>query len=232
MSLPVGPAVDAREAPRPARVTLTGRSVSLTPLNPAFHADGLFDALRAADHLWTYLAAGPFPERAAFRQYITDSAAGDDPLFFAVVDNASARAVGHAALLRIEPVQRVIEVGHILYSPSLQRTCGATEAMALLARYVFEDLGYRRYEWKCNALNAASRAAALRLGFSFEGVFRQHMVVKGRNRDTAWFSMLDTEWPERRREFDRWLSPENFDRSGKQLSALRQGGAPAPGQRA
>ncbi len=230
MSLPVGHTVDARGARRPARVTLTGRSVSLAPLDPVVHADGLFEALRDADHLWTYLASGPFPDRATFGRYIADSAASDDPLFFAILDKESLRAIGHAALLRIEPQHRAIEVGHILYSPSLQRTCGATEAMALLARHVFEELGYRRYEWKCNALNAASRAAALRLGFSFEGVFRQHMVVKGRNRDTAWFSMLDTEWPERRREFDRWLSPDNFDEQGRQRSPLRQGVPRAPGQ--
>lgn len=230
MSLPVGDPVDARDTRRPTRVTLTGRCVSVTPLDPTVHADDLFDALRDADHLWTYLASGPFPDRAAFRRYIADSAASEDPLFLAILDNGSSRALGHAALLRIEPQHRAIEVGHILYSPSLQRTCGATEAMALLARHVFEDLGYRRYEWKCNALNAASRAAALRLGFTFEGIFRQHMIVKEQNRDTAWFSMLDTEWPERRCEFDRWLSPDNFDEHGRQRSPLRQGVPRALGQ--
>lgn len=152
------------------------------------------------------------PTRRAFRRY--SRAASADPLFFAIADNTTGRATGQAALLRIEPMHRVIEVGHILYTPALQRTRGATEAMFLLARHVFEDLGYRRYEWKCNALNAASGAAARRLGFTFEGVFRQHMIIKVRNRDSAWFSMLDSEWPQRRREFERWLSPDNFDARG------------------
>lgn len=220
MSLPVGESVDVRSACTPAPVTLEGRWATLTRLDPKQHAGDLFDALRGADDLWTYLGAGPFPDRASFGRYVSDHAASDDPFFFAIVDNVSNRAVGQAALLRIEPRHRVIEVGHILYSPPLQRTRAATEAMYLLARHVFEELGYRRYEWKCDALNAPSRAAARRLGFTFEGEFRQHMIVKGRNRDTAWFSMLDSEWPQRRLEFERWLSPDNFDRSGRQLSPL------------
>jgi RimJ/RimL family protein N-acetyltransferase len=169
------------------------------------------------------MSNGPFDDRQTFRRYTRESAASEDPLFFAIVDNASGRAVGHAALLRIEPRHRVIEVGHLLYTPMLQRTRGATEAMYLLARHVFDDLGYRRYEWRCNALNAASRAAAPRLGFTGEGIFRQHMIIKGRNRDSAWFSMLDVEWPQRRGEFERWLSPGNFDARGDQRSSLRQG---------
>ena len=129
-------------------------------------------------------------------------------------------AVGYASYMRIEPVHRVIEVGSILYTPRLQRTIGATEAMYLMARHVFEDLGYRRYEWKCNALNAPSRSAALRLGFTFEGIFRQHMIIKGRNLDTAWFSMLDSEWPQRKAAFERWLDPSNFDANGRQRQSL------------
>jgi RimJ/RimL family protein N-acetyltransferase len=148
------------------------------------------------------------------------NAKSEDPLFFTILDNASASAVGYAAYLRIEPAHRVIEVGHILYTPRLQRTVGATEAMYLMARHVFEELGYRRYEWKCNALNAPSRSAALRLGFTFEGVFRQHMIIKGRNRDTAWFSMLDSEWPARKAAFERWLDPSNFDAQGGQKRSL------------
>jgi RimJ/RimL family protein N-acetyltransferase len=147
-------------------------------------------------------------------------AASEDPLFYAIVDRASGRAVGRAALMRIEPLHRVIEVGSILFTPPLQRTRGATEAMYLMARYVFDELGYRRYEWKCNALNEPSRAAALRLGFTYEGLFRQHMIIKGRNRDTAWYSMIDTEWQARRARFETWLAPENFDASGRQRTAL------------
>ena len=141
-------------------------------------------------------------------------------MFFAILDNPSGKAVGYASYMRIEPVHRVIEVGSILYTPRLQQTTLATEAMYLMARHVFEDLGYRRYEWKCNALNAPSRRAALRFGFTFEGIFRQHMIVKGRNRDTAWFSMLDSEWPVRKANFERWLDPSNFGADGRQKVAL------------
>jgi RimJ/RimL family protein N-acetyltransferase len=172
-----------------------------------------------------YLFEGPFPDRAAFDVHLQRMAASEDPMFFAILDRASGRAVGYASYMRIEPTHRVIEVGSILYTPVLQHTAGATEAMYLMARHVFEDLGYRRYEWKCNALNAPSRRAALRFGFTFEGIFRQHMVVKGRNRDTAWFSMLDSEWPARKASFERWLDPANFGPDGRQkisLSKLNQ----------
>ena len=146
--------------------------------------------------------------------------ASEDPLFFAILDKPSCAPAGYACFMRIEPAHRCIEVGSILFAPSLQRTRGATEAMYLMARHVFEDLGYRRYEWKCNTLNEPSRRAALRLGFTFEGVFRQHMIVKGRNRDTAWYSMLDHEWPARKAAFERWLDPGNFDDQGRQKSPL------------
>ena len=147
-------------------------------------------------------------------------------VFFAIVDKPSGRAVGYASLMRIDVTNRVIEVGNILYTPALQRTAGATEAMYLLARYVFEELGYRRYEWKCNALNEPSRKAALRLGFTFEGIFRQHFIVKGRNRDTAWFSMLDSEWPAIKADFEHWLDPANFDAAGRQKTPLRLASQP------
>jgi len=163
---------------------------------------------------------GPFFEREVFDENMRSKEVSEDPLFYAIVDRRSAFAAGRAALMRIDPRNRVIEVGNIMYSPALQRTRGATEAMYLLARYIFEDLGYRRYEWKCNALNEPSRRAALRLGFSFEGIFRQHMIVKGRNRDTAWFSMLDSEWPARKREFERWLDESNFDSASVQKTPL------------
>ena len=172
-----------------------------------------------------YLFDGPFHDREAFDAYLQRFASSEDPLFFAIVDRALGRAVGFASLMRIEPAHRVIEVGNILFTPLLQQTAGATEAMYLMAGYIFDGLGYRRYEWKCNALNQPSRRAALRLGFTFEGIFRQHMIVKGWNRDTAWFSMLDSEWPVRKTNFERWLDPSNFATDGRQtlsLSALNQ----------
>jgi len=167
---------------------------------------------------------GPFTERATFEAHLQAKAISEDPLFFAIVDRKTGLAVGRATLMRIDPPNRVIEVGGIIFTRALQRSRGATEAMYLLARYVFEELGYRRYEWKCNALNEASRRAALRLGFQFEGIFRQHMIIKGRNRDTAWFSMLDSEWPGRKREFERWLDESNFDSDGNQKTRLNSGG--------
>ncbi len=218
---PVGRPVDPKPATPPARTTLPGRFVTLEPLGED-HADHLFTAAGGAGHdaLWTYLPDGPYAEPAAFGAMIARKAASADPLFFAVRENATGRALGHAALMRIDPASRVIEVGNILFGEGLQRSAAATEAMALLAAYVFDELGYRRYEWKCNDLNAPSKRAAERLGFSFEGVFRQHMIVKGRNRDTAWFSMLDREWPACRAAFEAWLSPRNFDAAGRQLCSL------------
>jgi RimJ/RimL family protein N-acetyltransferase len=221
-TLPLGPEVDRHPAKRPERVRLAGRYVDVVALDPNQHGDALFAATAGPDDdaLWAYLFDGPFRDRPSFDRSLERKAASDDPLFFAIVDRPSQRAVGLASLMRIEPVHRVIEVGSIVYSRALQRTRGGTEAMYLMAQYVFDDLGYRRYEWKCNALNAPSRAAALRLGFTFEGVFRQHMIVKGRTRDTAWYSMLDGEWPARRASFERWLAPDNFDAAGLQKTAL------------
>ena len=219
---PIGAPVDPRPAERPQRVTLSGRHVTLVPLAADKHADALFAAANGGDNdrLWTYLFDGPYVDLAAFKASMIEREKSPDPLFFTVIDNASRLPVGYQSFLRIEPAHRVIEVGAILYTPALQRTIGATEAQYLFAAYVFDTLGYRRYEWKCNALNAPSRRAALRLGFAFEGVFRQHMIVKGRNRDTAWFSMLDSEWPQRRAAFERWLAPANFDAAGRQRVSL------------
>jgi RimJ/RimL family protein N-acetyltransferase len=162
---------------------------------------------------------GPFADFAAFSAWIGSRPPLDDPYSYAVIE-PSGQAIGIATLMEIRPAMRVIEVGHIVYTPALQRTPLATEAQYLLALYAFETLGYRRYEWKCNALNVASRRAAARFGFTFEGVFRQHMIVKGRSRDTAWFSMLDSEWPQRKAAFERWLAPENFDKDGRQKQSL------------
>jgi RimJ/RimL family protein N-acetyltransferase len=215
--LPIGTPVDTTPAQRPQRTTIGGRYIMLAPLDQQVHGDALWEGSSGPerDHLWTYLFTGPFPDRAAFDADLAAKSASQDPLFFAIFDNANARATGYASFMRIEPTHRCIEVGSILYTPQLQRTRGATEAMYLMARHVFEDLGYRRYEWKCNALNEP-----LRLGFSFEGVFRQHMIVKGRNRDTAWYAMLDSEWPARKAAFERWLDPSNFDADGTQKSPL------------
>jgi RimJ/RimL family protein N-acetyltransferase len=223
----LGALVNAAPARRPRRTTLDGRAVRVVPLDPSAHADALFDGTRGPENerLWLYLFDGPFPTRVAFDSHLKQMGKSEDPLFFAILDQPSGEAVGYAAYMRIEPAHRVIEVGSILFTPRLQRTLGATEAMYLMARHVFEDLGYRRYEWKCNALNAPSRSAAERLGFTFEGIFRQHMIIKGRNRDTAWFSMLESEWPKRKVAFERWLDPSNFDANGRQkisLSALNR----------
>ena len=220
--MPIGPVVNTAPARRPERTTIHGRTGELVPLDPAAHGASLAqDTIgEAGAGLWQYLFEGPFPDRAAFDTHLSKIAASADPMFFAIMDSGSGSAVGYASFMRIESVHRVIEVGSILYTPRLQQTTLATEAMYLMARHVFEDLGYRRYEWKCNALNAPSRRAALRLGFTFEGIFRQHMIVKGRNRDTAWFSMLDSEWPLRKANFERWLDPSNFSEDGKQKLSL------------
>ncbi len=181
----------------PQRRALEGRLVTVAPLDPAAHAAALYAGSQGEgeEDLWRYMGDGPFRDRIEFESSLRSKAESEDPLFFAILDRASGQALGYASYLRITPAHRVIEVGNIVYTRQLQRTTAATEAMYLMARHVFEDLGYRRYEWKCNALNAPSRRAALRLGFQFEGIFRQHMIVKGRNRDTAWYSMLDSEWP-------------------------------------
>jgi RimJ/RimL family protein N-acetyltransferase len=221
--LSIGPLVDSHPATRPERVTLEGRWVTLVPLEPNAHAKALYEGSNgdaARESVWTYLFDGPYSSLNEFRANIEAKARSADPLFFAVIDNATGRAVGYQTFLRIDPPNRVIEVGNILYTPAIQRTAGATEAQYLFARYVFDELGYRRYEWKCNALNAASREAALRYGFRFEGIFRQADVVKGRNRDTAWLSITDGEWPAIKSAFERWLDPANFDGDGRQLLSL------------
>ena len=211
----------ALPCPRPARVVLDGRYARLEPLAAA-HAPDLYEASAApgAGRRFTYLGDAPPAAPADIAAWIAKMSAGDDPLFSAVIDKATGRAAGRQSLMRIVPEHGVIEIGHILWGPAIARRRAATEALYLAARHVFEDLGYRRFEWKCNDLNEPSKAAARRFGFSYEGLFRQHMWVKGANRDTAWFSMLDSEWPGFRREYDRWLVPENFDPAGMQLSRL------------
>jgi RimJ/RimL family protein N-acetyltransferase len=211
-------------APRPQRIRLEGRYSSLEPLDPAHHGEGIWIAGGGEAHadLWQWMPDGPYPDRAGFDLSLAAKAASEDPLYFAIVDNQSGEAWGHASYLRIEQKHRVIEVGSIYYGTALQRSRQGTEAMYLMMRHAFDGLGYRRYEWKCNALNEPSRRAALRYGFQFEGIFRQHMIIKGRNRDTAWFSLLDSEWPAVKENFERWLDPSNFDAEGRQLTPLRK----------
>jgi RimJ/RimL family protein N-acetyltransferase len=226
---PIGLPVDSTPAPRPGPVTLQGRYGRVEKLKPE-HAADLWGVFAGQDQVWTYISTdGPFASEQQFTNFIAMRAAAEDPYAYAII-NAAGRAVGYFTLLRIVPQMRVVEVGHVLYSPALQRTPLGTEAQYLLARYVFETLGYRRYEWKCNSFNAPSRRAALRYGFSYEGTFRNYIIAKGHNRDDAWFSMLDSEWPSRRAKFERWLAQENFDAKGRQkvsLAALNDSSADA-----
>ena len=216
---PVGPAVDSTPAQAPGPVKLAGRFGSLEHLDATHHRDDLWNAIRGHDAIWTYMSYGPFSNPEDFLRWLAAREQLKDPYYYTVLD-LQRRAVGLITLVNIQPAMRSVEVGHIVYGPASQRTPLATEAQYLLTRYVFETLGYRRYEWKCNALNEPSYRAALRFGFTFEGVFRQHMIVKGRSRDTAWFSMLDSEWPARKAAFERWLAPGNFDSEGKQKTKL------------
>lgn len=187
------------------------------------HAEALFAAFTGAqnDPLWTYLPYGPFDSLDAYQTWLASVQPSADPLFFTIVEEETDAPVGLASYLRIEPKTGVIEVGHINYSLRLQQTRAATEAMFLMMRYVFDELGYRRYEWKCDALNAPSRRAAERLGFQFEGIFRQATMYKGRNRDTAWFSIIDRDWPALKAAFAHWLAPDNFDVQGRQKERLQ-----------
>ena len=207
----------------PARVTLAGRYVTVLPLDPEQHRDALWDGTggEANAALWDWMFDGPFTSRTPFDEHLAAKARSEDPLFSTYID-AKGRAVGMGSFMRIDVKNRVVEVGNLMFGREMQRTRASTEAMYLMARYVFEELGYRRYEWKCNNRNEPSKATAKRLGFTFEGIFRQHMVVKGKNRDTAWFAMLDFEWPARKAEFERWLDPANFDATGQQRTRLAQ----------
>jgi len=224
---PVGlPVPDWTPRPMPPRTPMSGRFARVEPLDFERHAAELFEA-NADDREgrnWTYYNYGPFATLADYRKWVDSSCADQTRLFHAIIDQASGKAVGVGAYANIQPAHGTIEVGALNFSPRLQRQPAATEAMYLMMRRVFEELGYRRYEWKCDSLNAPSRRAAERFGFTYEGIFRQHMIVKGRSRDTAYFSMLDSEWPARKAAFERWLAPENFDSNGRQkqrLSALR-----------
>jgi RimJ/RimL family protein N-acetyltransferase len=211
-----------RPRPRPARTILDGRYVRLEPLSAKTHGDGLFEASSVADAQgrFAWLPETPPQSRAGFQAWLDKAEASEDPLYYAVIDKASGTVVGRQTLMRIDPANGVIEIGHIYWGPGMARTRGATEAQFLFARHVFGDLGYRRYEWKCNARNAPSRRAAERFGFAFEGIFRQHMVIKGENRDTAWYAMIDKDWPVLCDAYDAWLDPANFDGEGGQKQRL------------
>ncbi len=209
--------------PRPDRVALDGRYARLEPLDPARHGPDLLASARqpGADDRFRYLFEEPPADLGAMTPWLENAATSTDPLFFAVIDRETGRAEGRQSLMRIEPAHGVIEIGHILWGPAIARTRAATEALYLFARYVFDTLGYRRFEWKCHNLNEPSKRAAQRFGFTFEGVFRQHMVTKGRNRDTAWFAMTDGDWPRLKAGYEAWLRPENFDANKRQISPLR-----------
>ena len=222
---PIGEPVPGwRPVPLPDAARLDGRTCRLERLDADRHADDLYAAYAEAPdgRDWTYLDTGPYPTRESYREWARAAAARADPLHYAVIDAASGQAVGTLSLLRQDPTFGVIEVGWVMFSRRLQRTPISTEAQALLMAYVFDELGYRRYEWKCDSLNEPSRRAALRLGFSFEGTFRSNVVYRGRNRDTAWFSITAPEWPRLRAGFEAWLDPANFDRDGRQRTALHR----------
>ena len=216
--LPVGNVPDLRP--------IHGRWMRLVPVSTVKHASDLYASFDGKDpegHVWTYMGYGSFASAEEFTEWLKQREAARDPWFYAFVRRDTGKAVGMGAFMRNDAANGVIEIGHIWMSPELQQTREATEAIYLMMRYCFDDLGVRRLEWKCDHLNAPSRKAADRFGFTFEGIFRQHLIIKGRNRDTAWFSMLDTEWPKARSAFEAWLKDDNFDEKGIQKAKLRVG---------
>lgn len=222
---PVGPPVpEWPPADLPGPVTLEGRYCRVEPLDPTRHADQLFAEFAKTDPGdWTYMPVGPFDTREAYREWAEGAAASNDPRFYVVIDKESGDALGTASLMRHDPANGVVELGNIMYSRRVQRTPVSTEAQYLFMEYVFDELEYRRYEWKCDSLNEPSRRAAARLRFTYEGTFRQAVVYKGRSRDTAWFSIIDSEWPRVRDSFEAWLDPANFNEDGRQRQSLETG---------
>lgn len=217
---PVGPIVpNWTPPPMPPATDMQGRYARVVPFDLEAHSRQLYDLNSADDAIWDYMPQGPFSSFNEYRDWMATNTLGPDPMFHTIINLETGRAEGVATYLRIAPEAGSIEVGYITYSPALQRTRAGTEAMILMMRRAF-DLGYRRYEWKCNALNQPSRRLAMRLGMSFEGVFRQAGIVKGRNRDTAWYAAIDKDWTDISNAFDTWLSPDNFDEDGRQLTRL------------
>jgi RimJ/RimL family protein N-acetyltransferase len=231
--LPVGDPVPGEPARGPDRSPMLGRYVSLVPVDAGAHAAALFRATEGPDGetVWTYMPYGPFADEDEMAAWLATIAPSTDPMFFAVVERATDQPVGVVSYLNIVPLDRRIELGHIWYAPEAQRGRANTEVAFLLLGRAFDDLGYRRAEWKCDAMNARSRAAAHRLGFTFEGIFRHHMVVKGRNRDTAWFSMLDEEWPARKAAMRRWLDAPDGTVSLRELTAALSPEGPTASRR-
>jgi RimJ/RimL family protein N-acetyltransferase len=218
----IGALVPPQDVPAPGPTTLTGRTVRLESVNPVAHTSLLLDELEgsgADPHMWDYMGNGPFHDEATFRPFLQSIRTSTDPRWFTVVSAATGQPIGLAAYLRIDPANRCLEVGHLCFGRSMQRSTAATETIFLLLDHVF-GLGYRRVEWKCNDLNERSRRAALRFGFSYEGTFRKHMIIKGRNRDTAWYAIVDDDWTQIREAYVRWLDPANFDAAGLQLAPL------------
>lgn len=222
---PVGPVVDPLPpGSQPDMRPLHGRWIWLEPVSAAKHGQDLYDSFTGKDpegHVWTYLAYGPWTSFETFAEWLKERGASRDPWFYAFVRRETGKACGMGSFMRCDAANGVIEIGHIWMSPALQKTREATEAIFLMIRHCFDDLGVRRLEWKCDALNAPSRRAGERFGFTFEGVFRQHFIVKGRNRDTAWYAMLDKDWPRVRQSFEDWLKPVNFDANGRQKARLK-----------
>ena len=210
--------------PLPERVTLKGRFCTIEPLSTEKHGADLIETLlqRSENSIWTYMAAGPFETTEDFMEFLRVQESSADPLHFTIIDHELGKAVGTFSLMRMTPEHGTIEVGWVIYSQLLKRPATATEAQYLLMKYALEDLGYRRYEWKCDALNEPSRRAARRLGFRFEGIFRNALIYKNRSRDTAWFALTDEDWPHQKQAFEKWLRPENFDQRGQQKEALER----------
>ena len=221
---PVGPIVNPLPAGTlPDLRPIQGRWMRLDPVVSDRHGQSLFETCKGVDDLWTYMAYGPFTTSEIFTEWLKQKQTSRDPWFYAFVNRESGAALGMGSFMRADPANGAIEIGNIWLAPPLQRTREGTEAIYLMMRHCFDDLGVRRLEWKCDALNAPSRRSALRYGFTFEGIFRQHFIIKGRNRDTAWFSMIDKEWPAIQAGFEAWLAPENFDQNGQEKAKLRLG---------
>lgn len=216
---PLGAPVDFTAPLVPGPDVIPGDWVRLERLSADRHAGPVFDAQSGHDALWDYMPNGPYPQRADFDDWVAQAAASTDPVFYAILPAGATQAQGYASLMRIDAKNGAIEIGNILLTPALQQRREASAALMQMIRWAFEA-GYRRVEWKCNALNGPSRRAALRLGFSYEGTFRQHMIVKGLNRDTAWFAIIDSDWPALRQAWDDWLAPANFDADGQQRQSL------------